>query len=212
MSDWAFTPSTQNKGVHIRPKFDYENTPNSSLLIGKNEAIRPDDTLWTRQQVEKANNTRTWLSDAADVSHSIGEAAMIASMFAAPELEPAMTNVAKNLMWSNPNSLLSRNIRTSFFNRKVPFEYNWYDPNNFIPYLEGGVNTIIGRSIKPNKIPIPKNTPGAKADMIRNRYAAWGKYLGVDDNLPLYDSSTGENIGPYIRNSDGTFNVALTPA
>ena len=44
--------------------------------------------MWTRQQVEKANNTRTWRSDVADVLHNIGEGAMLASTFAAPEIEP----------------------------------------------------------------------------------------------------------------------------
>lgn len=82
MADLVVTP------YGVRNKFDYESNPNYVTPIQKNEVVRPDDTLWTRQQVEKANNTKTWRSDAADALHTIGEGAMIASTFAAPEVEP----------------------------------------------------------------------------------------------------------------------------
>lgn len=81
MAQWAFTPTT------TRTKFDYENTPNPIRPLSKNAEVKPDNTLWTRQQVEKANNTRTWRSDAADMFHAMGEGAMLASTFAAPEIE-----------------------------------------------------------------------------------------------------------------------------
>lgn len=208
MAEWAFTPTT------TRAKFDYENTPNPVKPIQKNAVISQDNNAWTKQRVAEESNKRTWLSDAADVAHSIGEGAMLASTFAAPEFEPAITSAAKNLMWSNPSSLLSRNIRTSFFNRKSPFGYDWYDPNNVIPYINGTANTLIGRTIKPN--PIPATVKGENGKLvfnnpaIKNRYAAWAKYLGVDDNLPLYDISSGESIGPYVANKDGSFSANLT--
>ena len=82
MAQWAFTPTT------TRAKFNYENTPNPVKPLSKNAVVKQDDDLWTRQQVEKANNTRTWRSDVADVLHNIGEGTMLASTFAAPEIEP----------------------------------------------------------------------------------------------------------------------------
>lgn len=194
----------------VRNKFDYEYNPNYVEPIGKQATIQPtSESLRIKQEIDKINNTRTWRSDAADVMHSIGEGAMIASAFATPELEPIVANAAKNIMWSNPNSLLSRNIRTSFFNRKTPFAYNWYDPNNFIPYIDGSFNTLIGRTIKQNPIPIKLNGISATPSQIANRYAAWGKYLGINNDLPLY-SEYGLNIGPYFSNGDGTFGANLT--
>ena len=72
-----------------RPTFSmYENTPNPKLPTNKNATFVPDNTLWTRQQVEKANNTRTWRSDAADVMHAIGEGALLSTAFMSPEIEP----------------------------------------------------------------------------------------------------------------------------
>ena len=82
MAEWAFTPTT------TRAKFDYENTPNPAKPIQKNAVISQDNNTWTKQRVAEESNKRTWLSDAADVSHAIGEGAMIASTFAAPEIEP----------------------------------------------------------------------------------------------------------------------------
>lgn len=41
--------------------------------------IQQDD--YTQKQIRKAQNERTWLSDAADFAHSLGDAAMIASNF-----------------------------------------------------------------------------------------------------------------------------------
>ena len=82
MAEWAFTPTT------TRAKFDYENTPNPVKPIQKNAVISQDNNAWTKQRVAEESNKRTWLSDAADVSHAIGEGAMLASNFAAPEIEP----------------------------------------------------------------------------------------------------------------------------
>jgi hypothetical protein len=65
MANLAFTPTT------TRAKFDYENNPNYTGPISKNEAVVPDNTLWTRQNVDKANNSRTWMSDVADALHPV---------------------------------------------------------------------------------------------------------------------------------------------
>lgn len=75
MAEWAFTPTT------TRAKFDYENTPNPVKPIQKNAVISQDNNAWTKQRVVEESNKRTWLSDAADVSHAIGEGAMLASNF-----------------------------------------------------------------------------------------------------------------------------------
>lgn len=98
-----------------RPTFSmYENTPNPKLPVNKNATFIPDNTLWTRQQVEKANNTRTWRSDVADVMHSVGEGAMLASTFAAPEVEPlinpayqAIKGIVTNAARSNTSKILA---------------------------------------------------------------------------------------------------------
>jgi hypothetical protein len=45
MANLAFTPTT------TRAKFDYENNPNYTGRISKNETVVPDNTLWTRQNV-----------------------------------------------------------------------------------------------------------------------------------------------------------------
>ena len=75
MAEWAFTPTT------TRAKFDYENTPNPVKPLQKNAVISQDNNAWTKQRVAEESNKRTWLSDAADVSHAIGEGAMLASNF-----------------------------------------------------------------------------------------------------------------------------------
>ena len=82
MAEWAFTPTT------TRAKFNYENTPNPIKPLQKNAVISQDNNTWTKQRVAEESNKRTWLSDAADVSHAIGEGAMLASTFATPEIEP----------------------------------------------------------------------------------------------------------------------------
>lgn len=75
MAEWAFTPTT------TRAKFNYENTPNPVRPLQKNAVISQDNNAWTKQRVSEESNRRTWLSDAADVAHSIGEGAMLASNF-----------------------------------------------------------------------------------------------------------------------------------
>ena len=75
MAEWAFTPTT------TRAKFNYENTPNPVRPLQKNAVISQDNNAWTKQRVAEESNRRTWLSDAADVAHSIGEGAMLASNF-----------------------------------------------------------------------------------------------------------------------------------
>lgn len=75
MAEWAFTPTT------TRAKFDYENTPNPVKPLQNNTVISQDNNAWTKQRVAEESNKRTWLSDAADVSHAIGEGAMLASNF-----------------------------------------------------------------------------------------------------------------------------------
>lgn len=106
-----------------RPTFSmYENTPNPTLPVSKNESVVPDNTLWTRQQVEKANNTRTWRSDAADVMHAIGEGAMLASTFAAPEVEPLVYpayQMAKQAVINGIRSRVSPAIISSAINTAV---------------------------------------------------------------------------------------------
>ena len=116
MSDLVVTP----RG--IRNKFDYESNPNYVAPRQKNEVVKQDNDLWTRQQVEKANNTRTWRSDAADVMHSIGEGALLASTFTAPEIEPlvypayqtaksAIANVIKTYTEKTAPTMLSMMVR-----------------------------------------------------------------------------------------------------
>ena len=75
MAEWAFTPTT------TRAKFNYENTPNPAKPIQENAVISQDNDVWTKQRVAEESNKRTWLSDAADVSHAIGEGALLASNF-----------------------------------------------------------------------------------------------------------------------------------
>lgn len=102
MAQWAFTPTT------ARAKFDYENTPNPAKPIQKNAAVSQDNNAWTKQRMSEEANKRTWRSDAADIAHSIGEGAMVASTFASPELEPlvyptyqAIKNIASSVLTSN---------------------------------------------------------------------------------------------------------------
>ena len=97
MAEWAFTPTT------TRAKFNYENTPNPAKPIQENAVISQDNDVWTKQRVAEESNKRTWLSDAADVSHAIGEGALLASNFAAPEIEPLVYpayNAAKTAVTS----------------------------------------------------------------------------------------------------------------
>ena len=113
-----------------RPTFSmYENTPNPKLPTNKNATFIPDNTLWTRQQVEKANNTRTWRSDVADVMHSIGEGAMLASTFAAPEVEPlvnpayqAIKGIVTNATRSNASKILANPRNFQFAIPEIPYE------------------------------------------------------------------------------------------
>lgn len=99
-SDFVATPHGNRNSFSM-----YENTPNPAIPKDKNENIIPDNTLWTRQQVEKANNTRTWRSDAADVAHAIGEGALLSTAFMSPEIEPLVYptyQAAKQLLTSSP--------------------------------------------------------------------------------------------------------------
>ena len=135
-------------------------------------------------------------------------------------LLPLAGSAAKGLQqiknpWTNPKSLLSRNIRTSFYNMKEPLRYNWYDPNNVTPYIYGALNTAIGRTVRQNPVPIMfKTAPMIQPDVVNNRMAAWAKYLGVDDNIslqkPSFFNDEVVDIGPYIKRADGSFGVNLT--
>ena len=114
MAQWVFTPTT------TRTKFDYENTPNPIRPLHKNAEVKPDNTLWTRQQVEKANNTRTWRSDAADIAHAVGEAALLAANFV-----PFEGEVAQGFNWAvnNAKSYITHPFyKTVYHGSDYPFD------------------------------------------------------------------------------------------
>lgn len=121
MENWVVTP------FGVRNKFNYEYNPNYKQPVGKNAVVKQDNDLWTRQQVEKANNTRTWRSDAADIAHAVGEGAILASTFAAPEVEglvypayQAAKSAATNAMRSSASRVLMNPRNFQFGHIELP--------------------------------------------------------------------------------------------
>lgn len=72
--------------------------------------IQQDD--YTQKAIREAQNKRTWLSDAADFAHSVGEAAMLASNFVNPlggRLINSFANVTKNNLNGVSNAITKYN-------------------------------------------------------------------------------------------------------
>lgn len=114
--------------------------------------------------------------------------------------------------WNNPNSLLSRNIRTAFANDKAPYDYIISDPQNILPYIKGAYNTIKGKEIPLKPFSIPYNMEDVGLNL--NRYKAWRKYLGVgndEENLRMVSGINTPNRGKYIKQKDGTYDYTFTP-
>lgn len=113
--------------------------------------------------------------------------------------------------WNNPNSLLSRNIRTAFANDKVPFTYTLQDSQNFLPYIKGAYNTIKGKTISLKERPTMLNLfDKGLSEVHPNRFGAWRHYLGVGDENQNLAMFTREGKGKYIKNSDGTYDYPFT--
>ena len=128
---------------------------------------------YTNRRV-KEETKRTWLSDAADISHGIGEAVMAMNPYTAIPYFGAKigtdvingnvgmhtaldaTAIAGNWLFNyiNPNSLLNQNIRTALYNNKIPYGYNLLDINIPKSYIEGSIEALRGNKIqqlaKPN--------------------------------------------------------------
>ena len=128
---------------------------------------------YTKRRV-KEETKRTWLSDAADISHGVGEAMLSIDPYTAiPYFGAKIGNDAVNgnigmhtaldatgMMGSwlfnyvNPNSLLNQNIRTALYNNKIPYSYNLLDINIPKSYIEGSIEALRGNKIqqlaKPN--------------------------------------------------------------
>lgn len=94
---------------------DEEGKIYSPSQIPTNETqLKQDNDLYTRQQIEKARNIRTWRSDVADIFHGIGEGAMFASNFMNPGGAIAVENMmtaAKGLSKPVINYGISKLIR-----------------------------------------------------------------------------------------------------
>ena len=116
----------------------------------------------------KEETKRTWLSDAADISHGIGEAVLSMDPYTAIPYFGAKigTDIVNNnvglhtaldatgLMggwignYINPNSLLNQNIRTSLYNNKIPYGYNLLDINIPKSFIEGSIEALRGNKIQ----------------------------------------------------------------
>lgn len=106
----------------VRNKFYYESNPNYIAPRQKGEVVKQDNNLWTRQQVEKANNTRTWRSDVADALHSIGEGAMMAANFVPFEGELAQ---GANWLYNTAKSYIRHPFyKTVYHGSPYPFDVN----------------------------------------------------------------------------------------
>ena len=127
-ADFVATPQGNRNSFSM-----YENTTKPVVLTNKNEVVVPDNTLWTRQQVEKTNNVRTWRSDAADIMHSIGEGALMSTMFMDPAIEPLLYptyQLAKNTSINLAKNIAGRYIflqRPNSFTRGIGGEAGLQD-------------------------------------------------------------------------------------
>ena len=89
--------------------------------------VSRDDNLYTRQQVEKANNTRTWRSDVADAMKYVQYGADAASLLYTPGLVPAIKNRAAKAIYRNiapasyKESYLKGGKRAEVFNAFLDF-------------------------------------------------------------------------------------------
>lgn len=54
--------------------------------------------------------------------------------------------------YTNPNSLLNRNIRAEIYNRKFPFTYDIMDKANYTPFYHAAKATLKGKTIKPRSL------------------------------------------------------------
>lgn len=122
---------------------------------------------YTKRRINEETK-RTWLSDAADISHAIGETALaIDPKTAIPYfgakvgtdilngtvgthtiLDAVTPFGAWGANYINPNSLLNRNIRTALYNNKIPYGYNILDINIPKSFIEGSIEALAGREIK----------------------------------------------------------------
>lgn len=114
--------------------------------------------------------------------------------------------------WNNPNSLLSRNIRTAFANDKVPYGYSLRDTQNFMPYIKGINATLRGKKIPYNERAYEKYGNdmffNKEADITRHRQ--WSRYLGVGDDEVNSQIYVGGKPSKYVKNPDGTYDIPLS--
>lgn len=88
--------------------------------------------------------------------------------------------------YTNPNSLLNRNIRTEIYNRKFPFTYDMMDKANYTPFYHAAKATLKGKTIK------PKSLAQRTYEMLEN---AIQKH---NENSPLRTPFIGESIADYV--------------
>lgn len=124
--------------------------------------------------------------------------------------------IATDFNYFNPKSLLNRNIRTEFANKKTPLYYDRKDPNNIVPFFTGFRKTVTGE-----EVPLISLEDAVKRDIsrgstfhphtIRNHNIDFRKYLGLEDENILYglSESTGGPQSVYIPKSDGSYYVNL---
>lgn len=173
---------------YIRPKFEYETNPNYQQP-NKNEVVKSDEALWTKQQVEKANNTRTWRSDVADAMKYV-----------------QYTSDAAGLLYGMTPGIKQRAAKAIYRNI-VPASYK-------DSYLPGGKKQEVINAIKdfftPKKLDIDNSAYRkweqenlsqffTDTDPVAARDEIYRKYLGLP-NDDFY----------YIKNADGTYSHNLT--
>ena len=134
---------------------------------------------YTRRRIEEETK-RTWLSDAADIAHGVGEAVISTNPYSAipyfgakvgqdimynnvgahTALNASAPFMAFGINYVNPSSLLNRNIRTALYNNKIPYSYNLFDINVPKSFIEGGLKALKGEEVK--QLATPKWFNGKK--------------------------------------------------
>jgi len=88
--------------------------------------------------------------------------------------------------YTNPNSLLNRNIRAEIYNRKFPFTYDMMDKANYTPFYHAAKATLKGKTIKPRSL-------------AQRTYEMLESALQKDNkNSPLRTPFLGESIADYV--------------
>lgn len=192
-ADFVATPQGNRNSFSM-----YENIINPVVPISKNTTVVPDNTLWTRQQVEKTNDTRSWRSDAADIMHSIGEGALLTSDFI-----PFGNQITKSIKTlSKPVSSKINTLKNNIGDVFQAFKNNYNIQKNIQDgvYYHGS----------PYKNLTTLNTGRAGGIFFTNDNLAARGYTGAFGTGRVYSANLDLGINPITINAEG-YNIAAIP-